>query len=139
VHADLLTSRSRFFAKALKNYAQRKQSPGTANPGVAEQRDEDTAIEKSATAADGEQPNVTGQTESNTESMNQGDDSIKWREGEEGVVKFPVDKPDLFAQYVQLLYTGALAIYDGPVIDLEAAKKKRRKHGRDVQGRHRVI
>jgi hypothetical protein len=39
---------------------------------------------------------------------------VQWREGEEGIVKLPVDKPDIFANYVQLLYSGALPIFDDP-------------------------
>jgi hypothetical protein len=76
VHVELLTSRSTFFAKALRKYARANQS------------DEDTNMQSSE------------------------DQSIQWREGEEGVVKMPADEPDVFANYVQLLYTRVLPICD---------------------------
>lgn len=37
-------------------------------------------------------------------------ESIMWKEGEEGIVKLPVDNPEVFANYVQLIYTGVLPI-----------------------------
>jgi hypothetical protein len=81
VHAGLLTSRSTFFATALKNY-------GKADHGEPE-----------------------GDTEQIVE-----DRSIQWREGKEGFVKLPVDEPGVFANYVQLLYTGVLLVFEDPGI-----------------------
>jgi hypothetical protein len=78
VHADLLTSRSAFFAKALRNYIKVYRG---------EEKDE---------------------------AMHGIEQQIQWREGEEGVIKLPVDKPDVFANYVQLLYSGVLPIFDDP-------------------------
>jgi hypothetical protein len=78
VHADLLTSRSAFFAKALRTYAKANQSD-------------------------------KGEATHSTE-----DQSIQWREGEEGVIKLPVDEPQIFVHYVQLLYAGVLPIFDDP-------------------------
>jgi hypothetical protein len=78
VHRELLTSRSCFFAKALKNYAKSNQR------------------EESGKSDD----SLTG--------------SIQWREGENGVVTLPVDDPDVFANYIQLLYTGVLPVQDDP-------------------------
>jgi hypothetical protein len=37
-----------------------------------------------------------------------------WREGDEGIIRLPEDEPDVFAIYVQLLYTGKLPIYEEP-------------------------
>ena len=37
---------------------------------------------------------------------------IVWREGHEGVIRLPVDKSDVFANYVQLLYDGVVPIYE---------------------------
>lgn len=97
VHRDLLTSRSSFFAKALKDYDK------------SDQRDESS--------------------ESNDESPG----SFKWREGNEGVVRLPVDDPVIFANYVQLLYTGALPIEDDPKkpmpdVNLSEEEAKEVKH-----------
>jgi hypothetical protein len=41
-------------------------------------------------------------------------ESIQWREGEEGIVKLPVDEPEVFTNYMQLLYAGVLPIFDDP-------------------------
>lgn len=71
VHVDLLTSRSHFFANALRDYAK---------------FDED----------------------------NKNTGSNMWREGDEGIIRLPEDEPDIFAIYVQFLYTGKLPIYEEP-------------------------
>lgn len=73
VHADLLTSRSKFFAKVLVGYE---------------------AQNTSTTATD--------------EVIKHG----VWREGQERVVKLPVDEPEVFSLYVQLLYLGRLPIFE---------------------------
>jgi hypothetical protein len=78
VHADLLASRSAFFAKALRNYTKMYRGEGK------------------------------------EEAMHNVEQQIQWREGEEGVVELPVDQPEVFANYVQLLYSGALPIFDKP-------------------------
>jgi hypothetical protein len=36
--------------------------------------------------------------------------------GKRGVVKLPVDDPGVFANYVQLLYTGVLLVFEDPGI-----------------------
>jgi hypothetical protein len=77
VHASLLTSRSTFFATALKNYGKAEHS----------------------------------EFESDTEQTVE-DRSIQWREGKEGLVKLPVDDPGVFANYVQLLYTGVPPVFE---------------------------
>jgi hypothetical protein len=68
VHKDLITSRSCFFAKALKDYTGSK------------------SVED--------------------------DGGVSWLEGKEGVVRMPEDEPEVFANYVQLLYHGVIPIYD---------------------------
>jgi len=68
VHAELLTKRSKFFAKALKNYAERMAHP----------EGSETAAESDAQQAD--------KAEKNAKS-----ESIMWKEGEEGVVKLPIE------------------------------------------------
>jgi hypothetical protein len=78
VHAELLTSRSAFFAKALRKYSK------------------------------------TDQSNEDTDTQSIGDQSIQWREGEEGVVILPADEPDVFANYVRILYTRVLPIDDDP-------------------------
>jgi hypothetical protein len=79
VHADLLTSRSSFFAKALRSYAKAGRSD-----------DEDKAKQVAE------------------------HESIQWREGEEGMVKLPVDEPEIFANYTKLIYAGVLPILNDP-------------------------
>jgi hypothetical protein len=79
VHADLLTSRSSFFAKALRSYA--KAGPGD---------DEDKAKQVVEY------------------------ESVHWREGEERVVRLPVDEPEIFANYTKLIYAGVLPILKDP-------------------------
>jgi hypothetical protein len=83
VHADLLTSRSTFFSKALRNYTKMYQGTHEAD-GV-------HSVEQQVL-----------------------EQQVQWQEGEEGVVKLPVDEPDVFAKYGQLLYSGALPIFDDP-------------------------
>jgi hypothetical protein len=77
VHKDLITSRSRFFAKALKDYT---GSKSVENEGGKSSKSE-----------------IGG---------------ISWLEGEEGVVKMPEDEPEVFANYIQLLYYGTIPIYN---------------------------
>jgi hypothetical protein len=62
-HRDLITSRSRFFAKALRTYDQ------------------------------------------------DGEGNILWAEGEDGVVKLPKDDPDVFANYLHLIYFNIVPIH----------------------------
>jgi len=62
VHRDLITSRSKFFAKAFRSYS------GTDNG------------------------------------------AIKWREGEDGIIKMPEDSQDVFTQYLQLIYYGRVPV-----------------------------
>lgn len=77
VHAELLMSRSTFFAKALKDY-----------------KPSDWKDERVASYLQ--------------------DQGSQWKEGQEGVVRLPIDKPDVFANYVQLIYAGILPIFDEP-------------------------
>jgi hypothetical protein len=93
VHADLLTSRSRFFAKALKNYVESK---------------EQTGAEDSSTAMEGDQRKNKQSADTSV------GEAIMWKEGKEGVVELPVDEPEVFGDYVQLLYTGALVVFNEP-------------------------
>lgn len=106
VHAELLTSRSRFFAKALKNYSERNKHADTAN--------ETTEGDKQADGT--ETGDIEGRSQQTREKdvANTATGSVMWLEGEEGVVSLPVDEPEVFAGYVQLLYTGLLPMYEDP-------------------------
>jgi hypothetical protein len=42
------------------------------------------------------------------------DQGSQWKEGQEGAIRLPVDKPDVYANYVQLIYAGVLPILDDP-------------------------
>jgi hypothetical protein len=97
---NLLTSRSRFFAKALKEYTDPAQ--------VDEANKDDNAI------------NVI---------------TFKWREGEEGVIKLTVDKPNIFTNYVQLIYTDVLPICnepEQPELDTSLLTEDAKKAGLDA-------
>jgi len=79
VHSELVMSRSKFFAKALKNYTPLDQA--------------------------GDDKHATSSVEGR---------GCFWKEGHEGVVRLPVDKPVVFAHYIQLIYTGVLPMPDEP-------------------------
>lgn len=78
IHAGLLTSRSPFFANALKSYKPFDE-------------------------------NTDGKSFYDSEHQ-----CSQWREGMEGVVHLPQDEPEVFSNYVQLLYYGVLPIGDDP-------------------------
>jgi len=80
-------------------------------------------------ASSTETPENTDDTETPNQQSDTAVDSIMWLEGEEGVVRLPVDEPDIFADYVQLLYTGALAVYKG---SQKHTKRTTKKHKTSV-------
>jgi hypothetical protein len=102
IHKDPLTSRSRFFNKALKEYTEKDQhseKDGDAIQGIA----------------------------------------MKWRESEEGVIKMPVDEPEVAENYNQLIYTNFLPIRDEfkiPELDLSLSDEDSEKGEHDFKMRH---
>ncbi|CAO2656483.1 Nn.00g052860.m01.CDS01 [Neocucurbitaria sp. VM-36] len=95
VHGDVLTSRSQFFAKALRGYK--------------------------ASCESGNENNST--------------EAIQWKEGLEGIVELPDDKPETFVAYLHLIYLNELPVRGSssiPVIAPNATEEDRKKAKEDI-------
>jgi hypothetical protein len=65
--------------------------------------------------------------------------TMKWREDVEGVIKMPVNEPEVFTNYVQLIYTGVLPIRDElkiPERDLDLSVDDAKKPEHDFKKQH---
>ena len=97
---------------------------------------EEQAVTKETVNTDGQDQQTRENDMANTAT-----ECIMWLEGEEGVVKLPVDEPEVFAGYVQLLYTGLLPMYEEPQnvesVQADAGTKKQDSKRRKIAREHK--